>query len=147
MSTAIDSKQKLVRAKFNFAQMNPKYDAQRALKMAKEEKSHIVYTAQRAIDYAMVDFVYEAGKVYDIPEDLFNKLSNKTVETYNPLFGSFQGQSLSLIDRPEIPYILKVDNDGNLLNPMDQKLDLYPKKVEVKVEEHVGSIKKKKKVK
>jgi hypothetical protein len=134
-----------IKVKFNFAQMNPTYDFAEASKLAKKEKSYLAYTSQRAIDYAMADSIYEAGRIYDISEELFNKLSTKTVETYNPLFGSFQGQALELIERPEIPYVLRVDEQGNLINPIDIKLDLFPKTISIKREDNVGSFKKKKK--
>jgi hypothetical protein len=138
-TSTIENKQKTVRAKFNFALMNPKYDSQKALKAAKQEKSHMAYLSQRAVDYAMNDFVFEAGRTYDIPEELYNELSTRTVETYNPLFGSFQGQALELIKRPHIPFVLKVDETGNLYNPHEHKLDLYPPRNPVKVEQNVGT--------
>jgi hypothetical protein len=144
-TTSVETKSKMVRAKFNFAQMNPRYDSSKALKTSKEEKSYQSYLAQRAVDYAMTDFIYEAGRVYDISEELFNKLCYRTVETYNPLFGKFQGQALELIERPNIPYVLRVDELGNLINPMDFKVDLFPKKTNIVKEENIGTVKKKKK--
>ena len=125
MSASVESK-KLVKVKFNFPMANPKYDFTKALRIAKEEKSWIAYNTQLNIDLAMNDSVFHAGSIYEISSDLFEKLSERTVETYNPLFGAFQGQALEMIKRPKIPFVLKVDSKGELLDPHQEKLDLYP---------------------
>lgn len=117
---------KKVKVKFNFALLNPEYDHTQALKKAREEKSFIPYNVQKNIDFAMANSTYDAGKIYEISEEFYEKWSEKTVETYNSLFGAFQGAAIEHIKRPKVPYVIKVDDFGNPVDPMQAKLDLYP---------------------
>jgi|SRR5271165_577915 len=117
---------KEVKVKFNFPLQNPKYDFSLAMKKAKEEKSYVAFEMQNHIDNMTVSSVYAAGQIYDVPSEFYEKFSNKTVETFNPLFGNFQGKAREFIKRPRVPYMLKVDEIGNPLDPMEVKLDLYP---------------------
>lgn len=117
---------KEIRVKFNFPLMNPEYDFSQAMKKAKEEKSYIAFEMQSTIDFNLTSSVYCAGKVYNVPLDFYEKFSCRTVQTTNPLFGSFQGKATHLIKRPNIPYMIKVDDSDNYINSLDEKLDLYP---------------------
>ena len=118
---------KKVRVKFNFPLASPTFDSSIALKKAKEEKSGIAFDLQTSIDMNTAANFYEAGKVYEVPEDFYKKFSEKRVRTTNPLFGKFEGNMKKFAVRPVVPFMLKVDADGVLLNPMDQELDLYAK--------------------
>lgn len=118
---------KKVKVKFNFPLQTSKFDSSLALKKAKEEKSYIAFELQTHIDLNTYDNFYEAGRIYDVSEEFYNKYVGRTVETYNPFFGKFEGKAKKFAERPKVPYMLKVDLDGNLLNPMEQKLDLYSK--------------------
>lgn len=120
-------KEKMVKVKFNFSLSSPKYDSSIALKKAKEEKSYIGYELQTTIDFNTVDNFYLAGKIYDVSEEYYNKFATKIVETYNPIFGSFQGKAIDFIQRLKVPYMLRLDENEVYLNPMEEKLDLYPK--------------------
>jgi len=116
-----------VRVKFNFPLASPKFDSSIALKKAKEEKSYIAFELQNHIDMSTLSNFYEAGKVYEVSEDFYNKFAERRVRTTNPLFGKFEGSMKKFAVRPVVPYMLKVDADGVLLNPMDRDLDLYAK--------------------
>lgn len=119
-----------VRVKFNFSLLNPSYDHGQALRKAKEEKSIIAYNVQKTIDFSMNDSVYKAGEIYEVSEEFFNKWSQRRVETYNSLFGAYQGEALKLIQRPKIPYVIKVDDEGKAteFEVIKDNLDLYPVK-------------------
>src|SRR6185312_13221316 len=117
------SEAKTVKVKFNFPLASPSFDPSVALKKAKEEKSGIAFDLQMHINF------YEAGKIYDVPEEFYNKFSERTVETYNSNFGNFTGKSVKYTKRPVVPYLLKVDANGELLDPMQRELDLYAKEV------------------
>lgn len=116
---------KEVKVKFNFPLQNPKYDFSLAMKKAKEEKSYVAFEMQSNIDNMTLSSVYAAGQIYDVSAEFYEKFANRTVETFNPLFGNFQGKAKEFVKRPKIPYMLKVDSEGNVLNPMESKLDLY----------------------
>lgn len=130
LSSELDSPKetnKTFKVKFNFSLSSPKYDSSFAVKKAREEKSHIAFELQNHIDLMTFDNFYEAGKVYDVPEEFFNKFAGREVETYNPLFGNFQGKSAKFSKRPKVPYMLKVDETGCVLDPMQRSLDIYAK--------------------
>lgn len=122
-----EKQERKVRVKFNFSLAQPKFDSSIAMKKAKEEKSYIAFELQNHIDLMTYDNFYAAGNIYDVSEEFYDKFVGRTVETYNPLFGNFQGKSKKLVERPKVPYMLKVDSEGNLLDPMQHKLDLYAK--------------------
>lgn len=124
---SIEKKDRKIKVKFNFSLAQPKFDTTIAMKRAKEEKSHIAFELQSHIDLMTLDNFYAAGNIYDVSEEFYDKFVGRTVETYNPLFGNFQGKSKKLVERPKVPYMLKVDSEGNLLDPMQFKLDLYAK--------------------
>ena len=125
-STTLPKKEsKEVKVKFNFPLQNPKHDFSIAMKKAKEEKSYVAFEMQNHIDNMTVSSVYMAGKVYDVPMEFYEKFLGRTVETSNPIFGNFQGKALEFVKRPKLPYMIKVDNEGNPLDPMEIKLDLY----------------------
>ncbi len=115
----------LVKVKFNFSLSSPQYDPSMGLKKAKEEKSYIAFELQNHIDINTSANFYDAGKVYDVPLEFYNKFLGKTVETYNAFFGKFEGKSQKFAQRPKVPFMLKVDENGELLDPMQHKLDLY----------------------
>ncbi len=115
-----------VKVKFNFPLASNNYDTSVSLKRAKEEKSYVAFELQNHIDLNTSANFYEAGKIYDVPEEFYNRFSGRTVETYNPFFGKFEGKAKKFAERPKVPYLLKVDSKGCLLDPMQQKLDLYP---------------------
>jgi hypothetical protein len=116
-----------VKVKFNFPLASPSYEPSVATQKAKEEKSGIAFDMQLHIDLNTHTNFYEAGKVYDVTEEFYNKFAERRVETSSPVFGAFSGKELKFIKRPLIPYLLKVDEDGELLNPMDRELDLFAK--------------------
>jgi hypothetical protein len=121
--------EKTVRVKFNFSQSNPDYDFQKAINIAIKEKSLAAYNLQRQIDFSTLTnipdtgiklSVYKAGQIYDIPEQLYEKLSKKIIRTYNPAFGSFREASLGpnmSIKKLEYPVVTKVDDNGLAENP------------------------------
>lgn len=116
---------KKVRVKFNFHLARPNFDSSFALKRAKEEKSYIAFELQNHIDLMTLDNFYQAGKIYEVSEEFYNRFLGREVETYNPLFGNFQGKSKKLADRKKVPYMLKVDPEGNLLDRMQFNVDIY----------------------
>jgi len=118
---------KKVRVKFNFPLSSQTFDPSIALKKAKEEKSYIAFDLQSHIDINTVSNFYEAGKVYEVSEEFYNKFSERKVETYNKNFGNFQGKAQKFAKRPTVPYLIKVDAEDNYLNQMDRELDLYAK--------------------
>lgn len=124
--TSTDSTLNKVRVKFNFPLINSDYDHGLALRKAKEEKSFIPYNMQKTIDFAMSGSTYNAGEIYEVSEEFFEQWSQKFVETYNPIFGAFQGSAIEFTKRLKLPYIIKVDIMGNVLDPMQHKLDIYP---------------------
>lgn len=115
-----------VKVKFNFSLASSQYDPSICLKKAREEKSYVAFEQQNHIDINTVSNFYEAGKIYDVPEEFYTKFCGRSVETYNSFFGKFEGKAQKLAKRPIVPYLLRVDEKGNLLDPMQQKLDLYP---------------------
>lgn len=117
---------KKVRVKFNFPVASPNYDSSVALKRAKEEKSYIPFEAQSHIDLNTVSNFYEAGQTYDVSEDFYTRFAERKVETFNSNFGNFTGKSVNLIKRPIVPYLIKIDSEGNYVNPLDRDVDLYP---------------------
>lgn len=127
MFSSEEKQERKIKVKFNFSLAQPKFDSSIALKKAKEEKSYIAFELQNHIDLMTVDNYYTAGNIYDVSEEFYDKFVGRTVETYNPLFGNFQGNSRKLIERPKVPFMLKVDQEGNLLDPMQFKVDLFPK--------------------
>ncbi len=116
---------KEVKVKFNFPLMSSNYDSSIAVKKAKEEKSHIAFEQQLHMDLKTVSNFYEAGKIYAVSEEFYNKFKGRTVETYSKFFGKIENQTKKLAKRPKLPYMLKVDENGNLLDPMEHTLDLY----------------------
>ena len=126
-STSPKNEAKKVRVKFNFPLASPNFDPTLSLKKAKEEKSYIAFELQTHIDLSTYANFYEAGKIYEVTEEFYNKFFEKKVETYNPLFGKFQGTAQKLAKRPVVPYMIKVDADGNYLNPLDRDLDIHRK--------------------
>ncbi len=117
--------QENIKVKFNFPLASNYYDSSLSLQKAREEKSYVAFELQNHIDLNTTTNFYEAGKVYDVPVTFYNKFSARTVETYGKYFGKIDAQTKKLAERPKVPYMLKVDELGNLLDPMQQKLDLY----------------------
>lgn len=118
-----------VRVKFNYDLLNPDYDFGLAMRKAKDEKNHLAYTFQRNIDISLEDSRFAHGRIYEVSEEFYNKWSKKFVETFNSLFGAYQGKALDLIKRPKYPFVFKVNEDGFAADPMEQKYDLWPKSV------------------
>ena len=115
-----------VRVKFNFPLASPTYDPSIALKKAKEEKSFLPFEAQSQVDINTTSNFYEAGKIYEVDEDFYKKFAEKKVETFNGVFGKYSHKELKFTKRPVVPYMIKVDSDGDYIDRDDKDLDLYP---------------------
>lgn len=132
-----DTPSKKIKVKFNVSLANPDYNLKKVIDLVEEKKNTQIYFFQRQIDYNTADAFFEAGKIYDIPWEFYEKISKRTFKTYNPSIGQFNSEidksgnevTSSKVKRLEIPYVLKVNEEGEIIDRWElENQDLYPRK-------------------
>jgi len=125
---------KTVRVKFNVDVANPFYNFTKAIDKVEEKSRTDAYFYQRQIDFSTPSAFFKAGTCENISEELFEKLSQKTFKTFNPVFGEFKPDVKNGIEVPsaktrmrKIPYVLKVNEKNEVIDRFEaSKYDLYP---------------------